>query len=301
MPINRAGSSRSSVVQEYVPLSDVRDSRLDAIVGSPAPTRLAVSKKTFEAMGIASRVVKKTGYETFPDGPANQEAAIWMSGGRSWARMKLARDMIEGGHCPDIAAEIKTIKEMGGGSCSEHRRLSAAELSQMHRSMPVIQVKESDEDHHYVVVGDWRDRTVGNHAVVVDPWHMVKKVYTYGERSNSTQPIPLFVTPPGPPVPDSAMSDALSASPASESKMDRFTKMRVKRPAGPQAAEAIINALRSQEPQTVWDDAAGTRNVHAEYVDPDGNVSAFNGVPPDYLDRYLDAKEQMSYALPIRG
>lgn len=299
MPINRAGSSRSSVVQEYSSLSDVRDSRLDAIVGTPAPTRLAVSKKTFEAMGIASRVVKKTGYETFPDGPANQEAAIWMSGGRSWTRMKLARDMIDGGHCEDEAEEIKAIKEMGGGSCGEHRRLSGAELRQMHRNMPVFQVKESNEDHHYAIIGDWRDRTVGDHAVVVDPWQMVKKVYTYGERLNPTEPVRLFSTPPGPPEPNDALSDALSATPADNTRMDRFTKMRVKRPAGPEAAAAVIQGLRRND--SVWDQAAGTANLYAEYVAPDGRVSAFNDVPSDYLERYLDAKEEMMYHLPIRG
>ncbi|WP_041742465.1 hypothetical protein [Collimonas fungivorans] len=250
-------------------------------------------------MGIASRVVKKTGYETFPDGPANQEAAIWTSGGRSWTRMKLARDMIKGGHCANEVEEIKTLKEMGGGSCGEHRRLAAAELRQMHRTLPVFQVKESNEDHNYVIIGDWRDREVGNHAVVVDPWPMIKKVYTYGERINTTEPIRLFTTPPGPPEPNEALSEALSASPADNSRMDRFTKMRVKRPAGPEAAGAIIQALRNND--DVWDQAAGTRNLYTEYVDPDGRVSAFNDVPPDYLDHYLDAKEQLRYTLPIRG
>ncbi|UZF24126.1 hypothetical protein [Ralstonia pseudosolanacearum] len=81
--------------------------------------------------------------------------------------------------------------------------------------------------------------------------------------------------------------------------MDRFTKMRVKRPAGPEAAAAIIQGLRNNG--SVWDQAAGTTNVYAEYVDPNGRVSAFNDVPSDYLDRYLDAKEEMMYHLPIRG
>ncbi|MEX3640291.1 hypothetical protein, partial [Paraburkholderia sp. BR14320] len=121
MPLNISSSSRSSVVQEYASLSDIQDSRLNAVIGSPAPKRIPVSKNIFEAMGIASRVVKETGYKTFPDGPANQEAAIWMSGGRSWTRMKLARDRINDGHCANEAEEIGAIKQMGGGSCGEHR------------------------------------------------------------------------------------------------------------------------------------------------------------------------------------
>lgn len=32
------------------------------------PDPVAVSRKTFEAMGLASRVLKKTGYKTFPMG-----------------------------------------------------------------------------------------------------------------------------------------------------------------------------------------------------------------------------------------
>ncbi|MEX3683246.1 hypothetical protein AB3X89_40340, partial [Paraburkholderia sp. BR14320] len=120
--------------------------------------------------------------------------------------MKLARDRINDGHCANEAEEIGAIKQMGGGSCGEHRRLSAAELRQMHRALPAFQVKESNEDHHYVVLGDWRDRTVGDHAVVIDPWQMIKKVHTYGERINTTEPVRLFTMPPGPPEPNDALS-----------------------------------------------------------------------------------------------
>ncbi|RZF23426.1 hypothetical protein EVC45_44640 [Paraburkholderia sp. UYCP14C] len=298
MPLNMSGSSRSSVVQEYASLSDIQDSRLDAVIGSPTPRRIPVSKNIFEAMGIASRVVKETGYKTFPDGPANQEAAIWMSGGRSWTRMKLARDTINDGHCANEAEEIRALKQMGGGSCGEHRRLSAAELRQMHRAMPAFQVKESNEDHHYVVLGDWRDRTVGDYAVVIDPWQMIKKVHTYGERINTTEPVRLFTTPPGPPEPNDALSEALAQNPADNSRMDRFTKMRVKRAAGPEAAKTIIRGLRNSG--SAWDQASGTRNPYTEYVDPDGCVSAFNDMPPDYLERYLDAKDQMRLAFRDR-
>ncbi|MEX3640406.1 hypothetical protein, partial [Paraburkholderia sp. BR14320] len=87
-------------------------------------------------------------------------------------------------------------------------------------------------------------------------------------------------------------------NPADNSRMDRFTKMRVKRAAGPEAAETIIRGLRSSG--NAWDQASGTRNPYTEYVDPYGRVSAFNDMPPDYLERYLDAKDEMRLAFPIR-
>lgn len=288
MPVNRSGSS-SSVVREWSPLCDIHDDRLQEITGNFSPDPVAVSRKTFEAMGLASRVVKKTGYKTFPDGPGNQEAAICMSGGRSWTRMKLARDMINGGHCSDEFEELKTVKEFGGGSCGEHRRLSAAELRSMPRKMPVIQVRDSGQDHNYVIIGDWRDRTVGDHAVVVDPWPMLKKVHTYGERLESSTPIPLMSYPPGPAEPNPSLSEALAAEPAENSKMDRFTKMRTKSPAVPQAASALVRGLR--ENNSCWDLASSTNNLHQVYVSPDGDWSAFNDAPTDYVNDYLNAKD----------
>ncbi|WP_233700161.1 hypothetical protein [Xanthomonas citri] len=288
MPINRSDSS-SSVVREWSSLSDVHDERLQEIVGSVVPDPVAVSRKTFEAMGLASRVLKKTGYKTFPDGPGNQETAICMSGGRSWTRMKLARDMVESGHCSDEFDEVRKIKEFGGGNCGEHRRMSAAELRSMPRKMPVIQVKHAERDHNYVVIGDWRDRAVGDHAVVVDPWPMLKKVHTYGERLESSAPIPLMSYAPGPAEPNPLLAQALAAEPADNSKMERFTKMRTKHPAGPQAASALVRALR--ENHSCADRAASTKNLYQAYVDPDGNISAFNDAPAGYVTDYLNAKD----------
>lgn len=288
MHTNRFGAS-SSVVREWSPLCDIQDERLQEITGNVVPDPMAVSRKTFEAMGLASRVLKKTGYETFPDGPGNQETAICMSGGRSWTRMKLARDMVEGGHCSDEFDELKKIKEFGGGNCGEHRRLSAAELRSRPRKMPVIQVKHAERDHNYVIIGDWRDRTVGDHAVVIDPWTMLKKVHTYGERLESSTPIPLISYAPGPAEPNPSLTQALATEPADNAKIDRFTKMRTKYPAGPQAASVLVRALRENDGCS--NSAASTKNLHQAYVDPDGNISAFNDAPTGYVNDYLNARD----------
>jgi hypothetical protein len=290
MPINRCAAS-SSAGAGHVSLSDVDDPRLAAITPNRRPPPMAVSRQIFEAMGIAGEVMRKTGYQTFPDGPGNQEAAMVMSGGRNWTRMKMARDMIQGGHCSTEAEELAVVKEWGGGSCGEHRRLVAAEYSQLPRDLPVIQVKDAGVDHNYVIVGDWRDRRVGEHAVVVDPWPMLKKVFTYGERSETASPVPLMTTPPGPPDPDAARAAALAVPATDSARMDRFTKMRLKRPAGPEAARALVHGLRQNG--SGWDQAAATTNVHQQYASPDGRVCAFNEVPTTYLRQYLDAKDEL--------
>ncbi|WP_095647193.1 hypothetical protein [Pseudomonas indica] len=291
-------SSRSGIVNEYVPLSHINDSRLDALIGRRNGEAIKVSTRIFETMQAAHDILLKTGHETFPDGPGNQEAAIWMSGGRSWTRMKMSRDLV--GSASSEEEELKGVKQAGGGSCGEHRRMVGAEFQNITRHLPVFQVKESNEDHNYVIAGDWRDRTVGDKAVVVDAWQGLKKIYTYGERTNPTEPIRLITTPPGGPRPmTEELADALSTPPFDDAKMNRFTKMRLRVAAGPEAAQKLIQGLRSNE--SVWDQVTGTRNMYTTYKDPDGNKSAFNSVPSVYLNRYLQARDEMQYALPPRG
>ncbi len=290
-------SSRSDIVDEYVPLSHINDSRLDALIGKRNGETIKVSARTFETMQAAHGILLKTSHETFPDGPGNQEVAIWMSGGRSWTRMKLSRDLVDGSRCEE--EELKNIKQAGGGSCGEHRRMVGAEFQNTFRHTPVFHVKESNEDHNYVVVGDWRDRTVGDKAVVVDAWQGLKKVYTYGERENATEPIRLMAIPPGGPRPmTDDLANALSTTPFDDAKINRFTKMRVKA-TGPEAAQRVIEGLRKND--SVWNEITGTRNMYTTYKDPDGNTSAFNSVPPSYLNRYLQAQDELQYALPPRG
>ncbi len=290
-------SSRSDIVDEYVPLSHINDSRLDALIGRRNGETIKVSARTFETMQAAHGILLKTSHETFPDGPGNQEVAIWMSGGRSWTRMKMSRDLVDGSRCEE--EELKNIKKTGGGSCGEHRRMVGVEFQNTFRHTPVFHVKESNEDHYYVVLGDWRDRTVGDKAVVVDAWQGLKKVYTYAERTNTTEPIRLMAIPPGAPRPmTDELANALSTTPFDDAKINRFTKMRVKA-TGPEAAKRVIEGLRRND--SVWNEITGTRNMYTTYKDPDGNTSAFNGVSPSYLNRYLQAHDELQYALPSRG
>ena len=95
--------------------------------------------------------------------------------------------------------------------------------------------------------------------------------------------------PPGSAEPNPSLSEALAAEPAENSKMDRFTKMRTKSPAGPQAASALVRGLR--ENNSCWDLASSTNNLHQVYVSPDGDWSAFNDAPTDYVNDYLNAKD----------
>ncbi|WP_234710372.1 hypothetical protein [Xanthomonas citri] len=85
------------------------------------------------------------------------------------------------------------------------------------------------------------------------------------------------------------LAQALAAEPADNSRIERFTKMRTKHPAGPQAASALIRALR--ENHSCADRAASTKNLYQAYVDPDGNMSAFNDMPAGYVTDYLNAKD----------
>ncbi|MFH7423233.1 hypothetical protein RA276_32790, partial [Pseudomonas syringae pv. tagetis] len=48
----------------------------------------------FEKIALAHNILLKTAHETFPDGPGNHEANVWMCGGRSWMRKEMCRSRV---------------------------------------------------------------------------------------------------------------------------------------------------------------------------------------------------------------
>lgn len=281
------GASSSTSTNNYVSLSNTHDPRLDSL---PAGQRngqvMQVSAATFDMMSLAHDILLKTAYETFPDGPGNQEANVWMSGGRSWMRKEMCRSRVDEHASQD--QQIKAIKETGGGNCGEYAKTVFAELQRHKRDRPVFKVLESNE-HSLVVVGDWRDRTTGDHAIVVDPWQGLKKVHTYGERSITTTPYITATQEAGGAIrPPAKLKAAFALKPLPNEAVDTAVRENSRfNSSGPRYAREIF---REKKP-LIFDRVAGTQNLHTVYRDPNGRESAFNSLPPSYLEAYLNARE----------
>lgn len=287
------GASSSTPTNDHVPLSNnyvslsnTHDPRLGSL---PAGQRngqvINVSAATFDRMSLAHDILLKTAYETFPDGPGNQAANVWMSEGRSWMRKEMCRDRVDERASQD--QQIKGIKETGGGNCGEYAKTVFAEFQRHPRDVPVLKVLESNE-HSLVIVGDWRDRNTGDHAVVVDPWQGLKKVHTYGERSNTTTPFTTATQEAGGAIrPSAKLKAAFALKPLSNEAVDAAVRDNSRfNSSGPAYAREI---LREKKP-LIFDRVAGTQNLHTVYRDPNGRESAFNSLPPSYLDDYLNAR-----------
>lgn len=272
----------------YVPLANVHDPRLDSLTaGRPGAQVMQVSAETFDRMSLAHDILLKTAYETFPDGPGNQAANVWMSGGRNWMRKEMSRSRADEHASQD--QQVKAVKETGGGNCGEYARMVVAEFQRHRRDQPVLNVLESNQ-HSLVIVGDWRAPEAGDHAVVVDPWQGLKKVHTYGERSNPTQPWVTATQESGGPLrPPAKLKAAFALNPVSNAAVDAEIrkKSNVGVASGPQYAREV---LRQHQP-VMFDSVAGTDNLHTVYRDPNGRESAFNSLPPSYLESYLNGRD----------
>ncbi|MEJ2416538.1 MAG: hypothetical protein P8Y45_06325 [Exilibacterium sp.] len=289
------GSSRSDVVNEYVSISRVNDSRLDKLVGKRNGQTIEVSKSTFEMMYKAHNILLKTGYETFPDGPGNQKTNIWMSGGRSWIRMFKSRSNYD-----EMAPKdklIQSIKQSGGGCCGEHISMVDFELKRIDRSMPAFEVHDSNTDHGYMIIGDWRDRNFGDKAIVVDAWQGIKKIHTYGERVNTSPPEVVRTVPAGPEYSlPPRMAAALSIKPEPNANMDERMQHKFGVKSGPEVAEKILKSLETAN--SLWDSVLSTKNAYTVYRDPGGNESAFNDIPASYINNYLNARNELLSKMP---
>lgn len=288
-----SGASSSAPANNYVSLSSLHDQRLGSL---PAGQRngqvVNVSAATFDMMSLAHDILLKTAYETFPDGPGNQAANIWMSEGRSWMRKEMCRDRADDRASQD--QQIRAIKETGGGNCGEYANTVLAEFRLHKRNMPVFKVLESNE-HSLVIAGDWRDRNTGDHAVVVDPWQGLKKVHTYGERSNTTTPLTTVTQEAGGAIRSAKLKAAFALKPLSNEAVHAAIRENSRfNSNGPVYAREI---LQEKKP-LIFDRVAGTQNLHTVYRDPNGRESAFNSVPPSYLDDYLNARAAIVREFP---
>ncbi|MDH2431449.1 hypothetical protein QCD60_02610 [Pokkaliibacter sp. MBI-7] len=282
-----SGASGShSVTNHNVSLSDQHDARLHSLpTGQRNGQVVQVSAATFDRMALAHSILQKTAYDTFPDGPGNQAANVWMSGGRSWMRKEMCRDQVD--ERASQSQQMAAIKKTGGGNCGEYANTVMAELQRHPRDVPVFKVLESNE-HSLVVMGDWRDRTTGDQAVVVDPWQGLPKVHTYGERINTSTPLRTATQEAGSAIrPQGQLKAAFALKPLSSSGVDaeinnhtQFSR------GGPAYAKHI---LREKE-HLMFDRISGAQNLHTVYRDPNGREATFNSMPPDYLEQYLDAR-----------
>lgn len=287
---NIASSSRSHVVKEYTPLDKIKDPRLDQLVGKRQGKEIAVSKDTFDMMTKAHAILLKTAHETFPDGPGNQKTSVLTSGGRSWARLMDGRAE----PVSTYAEMVKTIKEYGGGACGEHLHMTELEMKQVHRSQPVFTVSESNMDHVYMIIGDWRDKSAGDNAIVLDAWQGIKKIHTYGERINTAAPNVDGTIPAGEPIPVlPSVKKAMQAEMQSNGYMDARLILRIGLKAGPEAAEVALSRLEASN--SLWDSITSTNDVYTYYKDPDGRTSAFNDTPVDYIRNYLGARAELQH------
>lgn len=278
----------STAPRRYVSLSNADDPRLDLLpAGRHGKEVMQVSAETFDRMSLAHDILLKTAFETFPDGPGNQTVNVWMSGGRNWMRKEMSRSRADEHASQD--QQVKAIKETGGGNCGEFARMVLAEFQRHPRDQPVLKVMESNE-HSFVIVGDWRTPQAGDHAVVVDPWQGLPKVHTYGERSNTTQPLITAVQEPGGPLRAPAkLKAALALTPVPNDAVDAEIrkKSHVGVASGPQYAREVLR----QHKQVLFDSVASTQNLHTVYRDPNGRESAFNSLPPAYLENQLNGRD----------
>lgn len=286
-----ASSSRSNTVREYAPLEKIKDARLDHLVGQHNEHTIQVSKKTFNMMKKAHQAMMNTGYNTFPDGPANQKTHVIASQGRSWARLLNSRIESVQQQSNNIPNEVKVIKKHGGGNCDEYSMLFNQEMRIKSRSLPVFSVKEkhAHEDHLFNIIGDWRDRTTGDHAIVADAWQGIKKVHTYGERSNTETPSIVDHVPPG-----MAMVSLYPLSQALKTRVmpDNEVNMCFQQYLGSyepgEFTEKVLNRLANNN--SLWDSVMSTQNPYVSYQDPEGRKASFNDAPVDYIKSYLNAR-----------
>lgn len=284
-----SSSESGTASRRYVSLSSLRDPRLDALpAGQFNDTVIPVSTATFNMMSLAHDILLRTAHETFPDGPGNQVANILMSGGRSWMRKQMVRDRV--GERASQELQVRAIKETGGGNCAEYANMVLAELQSHRRDQPVFQVLESKK-HCLVVIGDWRAPEAGDHAIVVDPWQGLKKVHTYGERSNPESPFVTATLGSGGPIrPSGGLKTAFSVKPISADVVDaEIGRVSDCLSSGPRYAKAVIR----DNHELMFDHITGTNNLHAVYRDPTGRESAFNSLPPSYLDSYLSSRDSI--------
>lgn len=283
-----SSADSSTAPRRYVSLSNADDPRLDALpAGRHGKEVMQVSAETFDRMSLAHDILLKTAFETFPDGPGNQTVDVWMSGGRNWMRKEMCRSRVDEQASQD--QQVKATKETGGGNCGEFARMVFAEFQRHPRDQPVLKVMESGE-HSLVIVGDWRAPQAGDHAVVVDPWQGLPKVHTYGERSNPTQPLITATQEPGAPLrASSKLKAAFALTPVSNETVDAEIrkKSNVGVASGPQYAREVLR----QHKQVLFDSIASTENLHTVYRDPNGRESAFNSLPPAYLENYLNGRD----------
>jgi hypothetical protein len=285
--------STSTSSNQYVSLSNTHDPRLDSL---PAGRRhgqvIQVSAATFDMMSLSHDILLKTAYETFPDGPGNQAANVWMSNGRSWMRKEMCRSRVDDRASQD--QQIRAIKETGGGNCGEYARMVLAEFQRHRRNQPVLKVLESNE-HSLVIVGDWRTPETGDHAIVVDPWQGLKKVHTYGERSVTTQPLITATLEKGGPIRPAQLKAAFALKPVSDETVE--AQIREKSDfSGARYARAVLRNNNS----VMFDRIAGTENLHTVYRDPNGRESAFNSLPPSYLENYLNGRDAIVKEFTLR-
>ena len=282
-----SSSESSTASRRYVSLSSLHDPRLDSLpAGRLSDEVIPVSTATFNMMSLAHDILLRTAHETFPDGPGNKVANVLMSGGRSWMRKQMFRGRVDEGASQEL--QVQAIKETGGGNCGEYANMVLAELQGHRRDQPVFKVLESKK-HSLVIIGDWRTPQAGDHAIVVDPWQGLKKVHTYGERSNPESPFATATLEPGRPIPSSrALKTAFSLKPMSADAVDaEIGRISDCLSSGPRYARSVIR----DNPEVMFDHIAGTVNLHAAYRDPIGRESAFNSLPPSYLGSYSDSRE----------
>ncbi|MEJ2045237.1 MAG: hypothetical protein P8X74_14600 [Reinekea sp.] len=282
---------------EYQSLSEVNDQRLDALVGRRNGQVINVSTRTFDLMRQAHEVLQEVGFRTFPDGPGNQEEAIWASKGLSYGRKDLARSFVLGAEYLD-PNHISAIKRAGGGNCAEYMRVTTVELYSRGNTAPLFNVSESNMDHNMVIIGDWRDRTTGDQAVVVDAWQGLKKIYTYGERLNTSTPNIEYVFPPVGNIPpaDDAIHNVLAETPVPSNHIIDLMLCDSTVRYGRKGAITAILELRENE--LAWNSITGANNIHTAYRSPNGEQSEFNSTPKRYLQNYLRAREQIDARIP---
>ncbi|RLM27742.1 hypothetical protein BIY29_01265 [Brenneria alni] len=151
-------------------------------IGNYEGRHISVNSSTMAHLGLAQETLRKVKM-MLPYGAGNQTAEVVYTGGESWARTKMARNV----PLNNLISDALHFARCQAGNCSEMADLTYALLAQTRINAPVMRVNDTHWDHAYVLIGDPRDQSWGeSNTVVVDPWVRYPSASTLAQAVNRT-------------------------------------------------------------------------------------------------------------------
>lgn len=161
-------------------------------IGSYKGKLVRVNTSTMEHLKLAQETLRKTKM-ILPYGASNQISDIVHTEGASLARGIMKNTLVPPSPTPSPYANAKVAAHFQAGGSREHADVAYTLLAQKRINAPVLEVRDNNRDHDYVLIGDPRDQTWGEkNTVVVDPWVRYPSAVTLKQAKNhnpDSQPI----------------------------------------------------------------------------------------------------------------